>query len=76
MVRHEPEDAAPESDLSQRAQWLLVAVLFVCGIAAPAYIYWVGAGSFGLGFRDTYLAIPMIPAILMGLVGVWTAVRR
>jgi hypothetical protein len=75
-MAREPEDPSPDDDLSPRAQWLLVAVLFVCGIVAPAYIYWVGPGSFGLGFRDTYLAIPMIPAILLGLVGVWTAVRR
>lgn len=75
-MRQDAADTAPESDLSTRAQWLLVAVLFVSGIVAPAYIYWVGPGSFGLGFRDTYLAIPMIPALLLGLVGVWTAVRR
>ena len=69
-------DPAAETDMSSRRQWLVVAALVVCGILAPAYLYFVGPGSFGLGFRDTYLAIPMIPAILMGAVGVWTAVRR
>lgn len=72
---HEPEEVAGSDDMSDRVQWLVVAVLAVCGLAAPAYIYWVGPGSFGLGFKDTYLAIPMIPAILLGAVGVWTAVR-
>jgi hypothetical protein len=66
---------AQASGMSERAQWLVVAVLFVSGIVAPLYLYVVGPGSFGLGFRDTYLAIPMVPAILLGAVGVWTAVR-
>ena len=73
---HEPETAATETAMSKRTQWLVVAVLVVTGLLAPAYVYAVGAGSFGLGFRDTYLAIPMIPALLLGAVGVWTAVRR
>ncbi|AAG20031.1 MULTISPECIES: hypothetical protein [Halobacterium] len=72
---HEPQEAAGTDDMSKRSQWLLVAALAVCGLAAPAFIYWAGAGSFGLGFRDTYLTIPMIPAVLLGVVGVWTAVR-
>ena len=71
-----PADTGSEAGgMSDRAQWLVVAVLFVSGIVAPLYLYVVGPGSFGLGFRDTYLAIPMIPAILLGTVGVWTAVR-
>jgi hypothetical protein len=72
---HEPEEAAGADEMNDRTQWLLVAVLAVCGLGAPAYLYWVGPGSFGLGYRDTFLAVQMIPAILMGLVGVWTAVR-
>jgi len=72
---HEPQEAAGTDDMSKRSQWLLVAVLALCGLAAPAFIYWAGPGSFGLGFRDTYLTIPMIPAVLLGLVGVWTAIR-
>jgi hypothetical protein len=31
--------------------------------------------SLGLSWRDTYLAVPMVPAILLGAVGVWTALR-
>ncbi|WP_232686315.1 hypothetical protein [Halobacterium zhouii] len=72
----EPAEPKAETDMSRRRQWLVVAALVVSGILAPAYLYFVGPGSFGLGFRDTYLAIPMIPALLMGAVGVWTAVRR
>lgn len=72
----ETGDATAETDMSRRRQWVVVAALVVSGILAPAYLYFVGPGSFGLGFRDTYLAIPMIPAILMGAVGVWTAIRR
>jgi hypothetical protein len=71
----EPEMAETETAMSNRAQWLVVAVLVVTGLLAPGYVYFVGAGSFGLSFRDTYLAIPMIPALLLGAVGVWTAIR-
>ena len=71
----EPGGATAETDMSSRRQWFVVAALVVSGILAPAYLYFVGPGSFGLGFRDTYLAVPMVPALLMGAVGVWTAVR-
>lgn len=69
------DDGAADGGMSDRAQWLVVAALFLSGVVAPLYLYVVGPGSFGLGFRDTYLAIPMIPAVLLGAVGVWTAVR-
>jgi hypothetical protein len=77
---YEPDDAADddataETGMSRGKQWFVVATLVVSGILAPAYLYFVGPGSFGLGFRDTYLVIPMIPALLMGAVGVWTALR-
>lgn len=68
-------EATEDGGMSDRAQWLVVGALFCCGIVAPLYLYVVGPGSFGLGFRDTYLAIPMIPAVVLGLIGVWTAVR-
>jgi len=68
-------DAGAHGGMSDRAQWLVVVVLFFAGVVAPLYLYLVGPGSFGLGFRDTYLAVPMIPALVLGAVGVWTAVR-
>jgi hypothetical protein len=75
MVTHDPREDHDAGGMSERAQWLVVAALFVCGILAPLDLYVVGPGSFGLDFRDTYLAVPMVPAILLGAIGVWTAVR-
>ena len=75
MRPYEPETAAGSDDMSDRTQWLVVAVLLVSGILAPAFLYFVDPTAFGLNYRDTYLAVPMIPAILLGAIGVWTAVR-
>ncbi|WP_336036285.1 hypothetical protein [Halobacterium yunchengense] len=69
-----PADGGPDG-MSERAQWAVVAALVVSGVLAPLYLYVVGPGSFGLGFRDTYLAVPMVPALLLGAIGLWTAVR-
>lgn len=59
--------------------WLVVAVLFLAGIVAPALLYWAGQTgdlqALGLGFRSTYLAIPMIPAILLAIIGIWSALK-
>ncbi|MFC3477281.1 hypothetical protein [Halobacterium litoreum] len=75
MRPYEPETAAGSDDMSDRTQWLVVAVLLVSGILAPAFLYFVDPTTFGLSYRDTFLAVPMIPAILLGAIGVWTAVR-
>lgn len=60
--------------------WLVVAVLLLAGIVAPALLYWAGQTgdlqSFGLGFKNTYLAVPMVPAILLGSVGIWIALKH
>ncbi|NIB99964.1 hypothetical protein [Halobacterium sp. R2-5] len=77
MVTHDPREDYDDAEagMSERAQWLVVAALVVSGLLAPLYLYVVGPGTFGLSYRDTYLAVPMIPAILLGAIGVWTAVR-
>jgi len=72
---HEPQEAAGTDDMNKRSQWLVVAVLLVSGILAPAFLYFVDPTVFGLTYRDTFLAVPMVPAILLGAIGVWTAVR-
>jgi hypothetical protein len=66
--------------LSGRAGWVVVAVLFLAGIVAPALLYVAGQTgdlqALGLGFKNTYLAVPMVPAILLGAIGIWTALRH
>lgn len=67
-------DAEPTADGFGRKGWALTAVLFVCVLVIPGiiYAYPYAAGAFGLPFFATYLALPLVPAILLGLVAVWS----
>ena len=80
---HTPEDAGdegdsfggePEPDGFGRKGWALTAVLFMCVLVIPGiiYAYPYAAGAFGLTFFATYLALPLVPALLLGLVAVWS----
>jgi len=80
---HTPESAAserstsrdePEADGFGRRGWALTAVLFTCVLVIPGiiYAYPYAAGAFGLTFFATYLALPLVPALLLGLVAVWS----
>lgn len=57
-----------------RKGWALTAVLFTCVLVIPGiiYVYPYAAGAFGLTFFATYLALPLVPALLLGLVAVWS----
>ncbi|WP_435075368.1 hypothetical protein [Halorubrum sp. HHNYT27] len=57
-----------------RRGWALTAVLFTCVLVIPGIIYLnpYAAGWFGLPFFATYLALPLVPAVLLGLVAVWS----
>ena len=74
------ENSADTGGLSGLTGWLVVAVLFVAGIVAPTLLYWAGQTgdlqALGLGFKNTYLAVPMVPAILLGAIGLWTALKH
>ncbi|RAW46883.1 hypothetical protein DQW50_00355 [Halorubrum sp. 48-1-W] len=67
-------DAEPTADGFGRKGWALTAVLFVCVLVIPGiiYAYPYAAGAFGLTFFATYLALPLVPAVLLGLVAVWS----
>jgi len=52
--------------------WVLVGVIFVCFLVIPATIYVLPPVR---PFRFAYLVLPLIPAILLGLVAVWSAQR-
>ncbi len=57
--------------------WTLVVALLISLVAIPAVIYLyprVGP-SFGLTFYDTYLALPMVPAVVLGILAVWATTR-
>lgn len=60
--------------------WVLVGVLVVAFLVVPWTLILLPSargslGLLGLTWRDTYLVVPLIPALVLGLVGVWTALR-
>ena len=64
----------PAADGFGRKGWALTAVLFTCVLVIPGiiYLYPYAAGAFGLTFFATYLALPLVPALLLGAVAVWS----
>ena len=57
--------------------WTLVGAVFVSFLLVPGVIYLyprVGT-TFGLSFYDTYLALPMVPALILGVLAVWATTR-
>jgi cytochrome b subunit of formate dehydrogenase len=67
-------DEEPAADGFGPKGWALTAVLFTCVLVIPGiiYLYPYAAGWFGLPFFATYLALPLVPAVLLGLVAVWS----
>jgi len=57
-----------------RAGWVLVAAVVVAVLVVPAAIYLWPAGGRVLGadYRTAMLVLPMFPALLLGLVAVWS----
>jgi len=57
--------------------WLLVGAVFVAFLVVPGVIYlYPRVGTlFGLSFWDAYLALPMIPALVLGVLAVWATTR-
>jgi hypothetical protein len=68
------EPAEPTADGFGRKGWALTAVLFTCVLVIPGviYAYPYVPGAFGFTFFATYLALPLVPAVLLGLVAVWS----
>ncbi|TKX55495.1 hypothetical protein EXE42_03235 [Halorubrum sp. SP3] len=64
----------PSADGFGRKGWALTAAIFTCALVIPGiiYVYPYAAGWFGLPFFATYLALPLVPALLLGLVAVWS----
>jgi hypothetical protein len=63
-----------------RQGWVLVGLITVAFLIIPGLLYALPAArgtvaSLGLGWHHTYFALPMIPAVLLGAVAVWSAVR-
>lgn len=59
--------------------WLLVGALALAFVVVPLTLLYLPHArpvvrSFGLSFRDAYLVLPLVPALLLGALAVWSAV--
>jgi hypothetical protein len=75
-----PRYAPPSREQFDWRGWVLVAVVVLSFLAIPGAILYLpqaqgAVESLGLTLRDAYLALPMIPALLLGATAVWAAVR-
>jgi hypothetical protein len=74
-------DDDPETDREFGWQgWVLVGMLFVAFVVVPVLLYFVPraqwlAGSLGLGYRDAFLVLPLVPALALGALAVWATTR-
>lgn len=60
--------------------WVVVGVLVLSFLVVPWALILLPTAQgtvagLGMSWRDTYLVVPLLPALLLGLVGVWTALR-
>jgi len=70
---HNPSADDDRTALSRRAKWSIVAVVVACVVGAPLFIL-VRPPTF-VPYRDAYLGLSLIPGLVLGVVGVWTAIR-
>ena len=54
--------------------WVLVAAIIVCFLVIPGFIYLnpTAPAQLGWTFFATFLVLPLIPAVLLGLIAVWS----
>ncbi|WP_336364254.1 hypothetical protein [Halalkalicoccus salilacus] len=67
------ESATPEEREFDWRGWTLVATVVFAFIVSPAVILLQPPDL--LPFSVAYLVLPLAPAVLLGIVAVWTAVR-
>ena len=75
-----PHYAPPQNETFDWRGWILVGVVVFSFLVVPIAILFLPHArslieSFGLTLRAAYLALPMLPALLLGATAVWAAVR-
>ncbi len=57
--------------------WILVGAIFVSFFVIPGILlaYPHFGTVFGLGLRDAYLVLPLVPALVLGALAVWATTR-
>lgn len=61
----------PERETFGRRGWVLVGVLVLSFLVVPAVIVFVPPAA--LPFEVAFLILPLLPALLLGVVAVWSA---
>ena len=77
---HDEAAARTEDRAFDWRGWVLVGVIVVAFLIAPGLILAVPyAGgtlsALGLTWRDTFLVLPLLPALALGLTAVWATAR-
>ena len=76
----EPPRQAETSEAFGREGWVLVGMILLGFLVIPIAILFLPAAqgfvqSLGLTLRAAYLALPLVPAFLLGAIAVWSALR-
>lgn len=76
----EPPRQAETSEAFGREGWVLVGMIVLGFLIIPIAILLLPAAqgvirSLGLTLRAAYLALPLVPAFLLGVIAVWSALR-
>lgn len=74
-----PSYRPPDQDSFDWRGWLLVGVVVFSFLVVPAAVLYLPYAQdiiarVGISWRQAYLTLPMIPAILLGAVSIWAAV--
>jgi hypothetical protein len=74
-----PDGPPPDGDFDWRG-WVLVGAIVFAFLVAPGVLYLLPSArgfvsGLGLGLRNTYLVLPLLPALGLGAIAVWAAVR-
>jgi len=80
-----PRAAAPDRSHGEDREfglrgWVLVGMLFVALVLVPVLLYFLPraqgfATSIGLGYRDAFLVLPLLPALVLAALAVWATTR-
>lgn len=74
-----PPYAPPPKERFDWRGWLLVGIILVSFVLIPIAILYIPAAgavlaAMGVSWRQAYLVLPLIPAVLLGATAVWAAV--
>ena len=74
LPRNEPYTGKPSAEGFGRSGWILVAGVVLCFLVIPGFIYLnpTAPAQIGWTFFATFLVLPLIPAVLLGLLAVWS----